>query len=94
MRCLMFESHAALIVIDMQNDFLASGGMIDKEGWDISPMQAVVPRLVNLIDRAREVGLPIIYIQAIYASENNWYLSDVYLEQMQRRRKTRQCVTI
>ncbi len=46
-------------------------------------------RLVNLIDRAREVGLPIIYIQAIYASENNWYLSDVYLEQAKRRGETR-----
>ncbi len=82
-------SYAALIVIDMQNDFLASGGMFDKLGVDISPMRAIVPALVNLIDRAREVGLPIIHIQAIYASENNWYLSDVYLEQAKRRANIR-----
>ena len=82
-------SHAALIVVDMQNDFLAEGGMMDKLGLDISPMQSMVPKLVNFIEKAREVALPIIYIQAIYASENNWYLSDVYLEQSLRRGKTR-----
>ncbi len=80
-------SHSALIVVDMQNDFLVEGGMFDKEGYDIRPIQVMVPRLINLIDRAREVGLAIIYSQDLYSSENNWYLSDVHLEQAQRKRK-------
>lgn len=80
-------SHAALIVVDVQNDFCAKGGMLDREGRDVSLVQAMVPRLIKLIDRAREVGLTIIYIQSIYNSENNCYLSDVWLEQANRRRK-------
>jgi hypothetical protein len=32
-------NHAALIVIDMQNDFCASGGLVDKGGRDVSVVQ-------------------------------------------------------
>ncbi len=77
-------SHAALVVIDMQNDFCATGGMMDKEGTDVKLIQGMAPGLVDFIGHARKAGLPIIYVQAIYASENNWYLSDVWLEQMKR----------
>ncbi len=77
-------SHTALVVVDVQNDFCACGGFLDKEDLDVSLIQAMVPRLTNFIDKAREVGLPIIYIQTIYVSKNNWYLSDVWLEQQRR----------
>ncbi len=79
--------HAALIVVDMQNDFCAKGGMFDREGRDLRMIQAMIPRLTNFIDKAREVELTIIYIQNIYTSESNWYLSDVWLEQAKRARK-------
>ena len=79
--------HTALIVVDMQNEFCVEGGMFGREGYDIRPVQAMVPRLVNFIDRAREVGLTVIYSQDTYSSENNWYLSDVWLEQARRKRK-------
>lgn len=77
-------SHAALVIIDMQNDFCSSGGMMDKEGMDVKLIQGMAPGLADFIGHARKAGLPIIYVQAIYASENNWYLSDVWLEQMKR----------
>lgn len=76
--------HTALIVIDMQNDFCADGGYLHKEGADMSLNQAMAPRLANFIEEARKAKLPIIYIQSIYVSENNWYLSDVWLEQHRR----------
>ena len=79
--------HTALIVVDVQNDFCAKGGMMDREGMDLSMTQSMVPRLVKFIDKARKAGLAaIIYIQNIYNSESNWYLSDVWLEQALRRR--------
>ncbi len=78
--------HAALIVVDVQNDFCAREGVMGRGGADLTGIEAMVPRLVKFIDKAREVGLAIIYIQAIYSSENSWYLSDVKLEQWQRRR--------
>lgn len=80
-------AHAAIIVVDMQNDFCAEGGMVHREGRDIKAVQAIVPRLIHLIDRAREVGASIVYIQNVYSSQNNWYLSDVWLEQAKRARK-------
>ena len=79
--------HAALIVVDVQNDFCAKGGMLDREGFDMRMLQAIVPNLTNFIGKAREIGLTIIYIQTIHNSENNWYLSDVWLEQAKRTRK-------
>ncbi|MFC1995342.1 cysteine hydrolase family protein [Chloroflexota bacterium] len=81
-------SHTALIVVDVQNDFCAEGGMMDREGMDLSMTRAMVPRLVKFIDKARKVGLgAIIYIQNIYNAESNYYLSDVWLEQALRRRR-------
>ncbi|MBI2906271.1 MAG: isochorismatase family protein [Chloroflexi bacterium] len=79
--------HAALIVVDLQNDFCAEGGMVHKEGRDIRPAQAIVPRVVHLIDKAREAGVTVVYIQNVYSSQSNWYLSDVWLEQARRARK-------
>ena len=78
-------SHTALLVVDVQNDFCVEGGMWDREGMDIRLIQTMGPRLINLIDKARKAGLTIIYIQNIYSSENNWYLSDVWLEQAKRK---------
>ncbi len=80
-------SHTALIVVDVQNDFCAKGGALDKEGLDVRLVQAMVPKLTNFINRVREVGLAIIYIQAINNTKDNRYLSDVWLEQKKRRAK-------
>ena len=48
--------HTALIVIDVQNDFCAPGGMMDKEGLDLSLAQAMGDRMPALIDAARKAG--------------------------------------
>ena len=58
-------NHTALVVVDVQNDFCAEGGMLDTEGLDISRFKKMVPRLVNLIDQARASGCLIVYIQTI-----------------------------
>jgi ureidoacrylate peracid hydrolase len=78
--------HAALIVVDMQNDFCARGGMMDKEGADISAVQAMAKRLPDLIAAARAAGALVVFIRNVYSTEGNSYLSDVYLEQAARRR--------
>jgi ureidoacrylate peracid hydrolase len=79
-------AHAALIVVDMQNDFCAPGGMMDKEGADVSAVQAMAKRLPDLIDAARGAGALVVFIRNVYSTEANAYLSDVYLEQAARRR--------
>ncbi len=44
----------------------------------------MVPRLINFIEASRKVKLPIIYVRTIHICENNWSLSDVFLEQQRR----------
>ena len=79
-------AHAALIVVDVQNDFCAKDGYLDKETGRVGLCQAMVPRLVEFIEKARKVNLPIIYIQSEYNTGNTWYLSDVWLERKYSRR--------
>lgn len=59
-------AHAALLVIDVQNDFVADGGFFDQIGADVKTIQRVIPTLAQLVDRAREAGVLVVFIQAIY----------------------------
>ncbi|MGH2788753.1 MAG: cysteine hydrolase family protein [Actinomycetota bacterium] len=79
-------SHAALIVIDMQNDFCAEGGMMHNEGRNLSQVQEMAGRLTNLIDAARDAGVFVVFVRNTYSTPDNWYLSDAWLEQAERRR--------
>jgi len=51
----------ALIIIDMQRDFLESGGFGEALGNDVSRLRAIVPTLKELLAAFRERNLPIIY---------------------------------
>jgi ureidoacrylate peracid hydrolase len=78
--------HTALIVVDVQNDFCAEGGMMDKEGNDLSTVQEMAAALPGLLDDARQSGVLVVFVRNIYSTEENHYLSDVWLEQAARRR--------
>ncbi len=80
-------AHTALLVIDMQNDFCASGGLVSKDGRDISAAQELGQRLPPFITAARGAGVLIVFIRCLYSSERNFYLSDAWLEQAARTRK-------
>ncbi len=51
----------ALIVIDMQRDFIEPGGFGAALGNDVAPLQAVVPTVARLIAAARAAGLAVIH---------------------------------
>lgn len=51
----------ALIVIDMQRDFLEPGGFGEMLGNDVSVLSAIVPTVKRLIDGARGAGIPVIH---------------------------------
>src|SRR5947209_8515679 len=73
--------HTALLVIDMQNDFIASEGLIGREGRDVSQAQEMGKRLPGLIDTARKAGVFVIFVRNVYTTDRNFYLSDAWLEQ-------------
>jgi ureidoacrylate peracid hydrolase len=78
--------HTALIVIDVLNDFCADDGMMAQEGLDVSAPQEMAARLPALLDAARAAGVLVIFVRNVYSTDANWYLSDVWLEQADRRR--------
>lgn len=55
------SSNVALIVIDMQRDFLEPGGFGDALGNDVPRLQAIVPTLKRLIEGFRAMDLPVIH---------------------------------
>ncbi len=69
--------NAALIVVDVQNDFCAEGGVFGNAGNDLSMVEAMVPNLQRLIEGARATGVPVIFVQAIY---DPVYLPPVWYE--------------
>ncbi len=78
-------SHTAVIVVDMQNDFCAPGGLVDKGGRDVSAAQDMATRLPGLIAAARTAGVLIVFVRNVYTTDGNFYLSDVWLEQAARK---------
>lgn len=52
----------AVVVVDMQNDFGAQGGLFDRAGVDITPIRAVVAPIARVLSAARRAGLPVIYL--------------------------------
>jgi ureidoacrylate peracid hydrolase len=65
-----FEStKTAVVVVDMQNDFASSGGMFDLAGIDISCIQAIVPNVRAVVEAARAVAMPIVFLKMGFASD-------------------------
>ncbi|WP_172292809.1 cysteine hydrolase family protein [Pseudoruegeria sp. HB172150] len=51
----------ALIIIDMQRDFIEPGGFGASLGNDVSLLQAIVPATARLIEGCRATGIPVIH---------------------------------
>jgi len=53
---------AAVLVIDMQNDFGASGGMFGRAGIPLAAIEAAVAPIARLLPAARRAGVAIVYL--------------------------------
>lgn len=60
---LVDPSHTALLVIDMQCDFVEQDGLFGRMGVDLSMYQRSRPRLGALLGRAREAGVLALHVQ-------------------------------
>ena len=59
-------ARSAVIVVDMENDFAAKGGMLDRAGVDISGAQKAIAPIAKVLAAARQAGLKIIYLKMGY----------------------------
>ena len=69
-------SSTAVIVVDMENDFGAKGGMMDRAGINISMIQKVINPTAKVLAAARQAGIKIIYLKMGYHPD----LSDLGIE--------------
>ncbi len=51
----------AVMVIDMQRDFIERGGFGESLGNDVQPLQAVIAPVARLLALARHAGLPVVH---------------------------------
>lgn len=64
---------AAVIVVDMTNDFGSKGGMFDRAGIDIAPIQRAATPTARVLAAARKKGIKVVYLSMAYRPD----LSDV-----------------
>lgn len=51
------------LVIDMQNDYVAEGGLLDRLGVDLSIVQRAVAATGRALIAARAAGIPVVYLK-------------------------------
>lgn len=68
--------HTALLVIDMQNDFCAEGGYLNKmRHYDVGFAVKVAENIAALVAVARPLGMPVVWVRSIYDFK---YLTEAY----------------
>lgn len=64
-------SKAAIVVVDIQNDFCHSSGYQGLRGKDVARVQAAVGRLEPFIQEARDLGVPVIFMQNLHDPQSD-----------------------
>lgn len=59
----------ALLVIDMQTDFVGEGGYFTRKGYDAAPLRAIVPAIQRLLAAARRAGCLIVWTRQGYRAD-------------------------
>jgi ureidoacrylate peracid hydrolase len=59
----------AVIVVDMQNDFAAEGGMLDRAGVSIAAARAAIEPTARVLAAARAVGMKVVYLKMEFDSD-------------------------
>jgi biuret amidohydrolase len=54
-------ANTALVVIDMQFDFVGIGGYVDRMGYDLSAVRAPIGPIAALLARARTLGMNVVH---------------------------------
>jgi ureidoacrylate peracid hydrolase len=64
-------AHTALIVVDMQNDFLEDDGFLGKVGADVATGRQLLPAINQFIDDCRRLGTKVIFLQEVFTERTS-----------------------
>lgn len=64
-------AHTVLVVIDVQNDFCSPDGSLAALGFDTSGVQEMIPRLRQLVDAARDAGMPVLFVKTLHDAQTD-----------------------
>ncbi|MFO1225774.1 cysteine hydrolase family protein [Roseateles sp.] len=62
-------AHTALVVIDMQRDFVEPGGFGASLGNDVTRLQAIIPAVRSMLDAWRAVGGTVLHTREAHAPD-------------------------
>lgn len=62
-------TRAALVVVDMQNDFASAGGMFHRAGIDLASIRAIVEPIQAVLAAARAAGVVVVYLKMGFAPD-------------------------
>ena len=63
------SSRTALIVIDLQEDFLSDKGYFAQKGYDPTPLRGIVPTVISLANAVRSAGCRVIWTRQGYRAD-------------------------
>lgn len=61
--------HTALMVIDLQQDFLSPDGYFARKGYDPSALRDILPNVKRLVEACRSAGMTVIYTRQGYRAD-------------------------
>jgi nicotinamidase-related amidase len=65
--------YAALVVVDMQNDYLDPAGTTAQAGHDISFIRSAIGPHIGLLEAARQAGVRVVYLKNTVAPDLSTY---------------------
>lgn len=63
------DTPPALVIIDMQRDFIEPGGFGSSLGNDVRPLMKIVPTIKRLLDLYRRLHLPVIHTREAHSRD-------------------------
>lgn len=72
----------ALLIVDMQNDYIDDHGVLGQKGRDLSACRAIVEPVTRLVNTARDANVSVVFIRNWHSADSD---TDVWLEASNRR---------
>jgi nicotinamidase-related amidase len=80
----ILPGHTAVLVVDMQNDYVSAGGATDRRHGSVEAAQAIIPNIKRLLSAAREVGALVVYVKMAMDAELRTVSDVEYLRRVDR----------